>query len=147
MKKIIDFKNKDGEINAVEFSVFYTKGGVSWFDGQARSSGFKVSVQPCKTNSERGFASVSFVMFSGLSFSLLQATRNSKNKQEKLFEAITPCYQEVTDIIENIYNDKTQSEIDIKQVSSIINLSFRNRVEDFQPKKSQSLLIRGANLT
>lgn len=66
----------------LEVSVYYTKGGMSYFTGQVSPRGYYLSVRPVSL--ERGM--VSFDLFSGCKKLILEANRYSDKQFAKAVE-------------------------------------------------------------
>ena len=83
-KEIIERNNKTYQV-----SIFYDKGGLSYFGGSSGSSGssskrgYYLSVVPCRV--ENGM--VSITLFSGFKKLLVEVERQSKRKKEEALKA------------------------------------------------------------
>ena len=77
-KEIIERNNKTYQV-----SIFYDKGGLSYFGGSSSKRGYYLSVVPCRV--ENGM--VSITLFSGFKKLLVEVERQSKRKKEEALKA------------------------------------------------------------
>ena len=91
MQKHEKYIERDDLIGAthLQVSVFYDKGGVSYFNGQTSPRGFYLSVTPVT----RGNGMISYTMFTGLKRLIHEVNRYS-DKQFRHALAVSEAYED-----------------------------------------------------
>ena len=101
-KKYIETNEFPGNTH-LQISVYYSKGGTSYFSGQNNPRGFYVSVTPVK----RDGITVSYLMFSGYSHFLFGANRYSEKQHDKAIEMSGPEADKIIERLKAEQKEKT----------------------------------------
>jgi hypothetical protein len=86
-KHYIPATGKDG-VNTVKVSVYYSKGGINYFNYQNEPSAIWASLTPMKVESRDGMSTEQYIMGKGLKVNLEAATRLNRKNVEKAFERV-----------------------------------------------------------
>lgn len=102
MKKYIEIKNPNKNVNCLKVEVYYDKGGFSYVSYTHKPRGYYISVVPVYRENKGSYIMESYVAFTGYKQLLLEVKRQSQKQYEKAVE--------ISGVMEEILVDKLVSE-------------------------------------